>query len=332
MKYVPGDARAWVRTTLRGYMTALYTPFDADDNVDVAALRRNVERTLLLPGVGGISVNTLHQEFWTFTDDERRLVVETVIDAVAGRCPVIVGCSHTSARLAAQFAKHAQDAGADLVMLWPSYYGPRAATGVRAFYETVAAAVDIGILVYSTTLSELGYYLTPQQTADLLHIPNICGVQNTTLNVAQYASMLRSVGDSIAVSTSLEEYFFFGKMTFPDQTPDFMIGSSRPIMCQSPEHPHCGAFVEAVLCGDQEAAATHLRKILSVAEKIQSRYFANGFHHIGLFKTLAGLRGMEVGAVRPPAAAPSPQELKECIQIMISEGLADPGALPDQFR
>lgn len=332
MKYARGEAGAWVRKNLRGYMTALYTPFDTDGEIDLAALRANVERTRALPGVGGISVNTLHQEFWTFTDDERRAVVETVIDTIAGRCPVIVGCSHTSARVAARLARHAQDAGADLVMLWPPYYGPRTTIGVRLFYEEVAAGVDIGMLAYSTTLSELGYYLTPQQAEELLHIPNICGLQNTTLNVAQYASMLRAVGNRIAVSTSLEEYFFFGKMAFPDQTPDFMIGSSRPIFCQSAGKPHCGAFVDAVLGGDNDAATMHLRAILSIAEKLQSRYFANGFHHVGLFKTLAGFCGMDTGSVRPPASAPSADELRECAQVLIAEGLVEPQDIPQDLR
>lgn len=324
MNYARDEARSWVRQQLRGYVTALYTPFDEGGRIDEQALRGNVEKTCALPGVGGISVNTLHQEFWTFTLEERRRLVETVVAAVDGRYPVIVGCTDPSARTAASHARHAQDCGADLVMIWPPYYGPRTADGVRAYYEEVAADIDIGMFVYSTTLSELGYYLTPAQACNLLHIPNVCGVQNTTLDVSQYAAMLRTVGDEIAVATSLEEYFFFGKLAFPDQTPDFMIGSSRPIFCQSADKPHCGDFYAAMMRNDQAAAAQHLRTIMAIAEKLQSRYFAGGFHHVALFKALADLHGMATGGVRPPASGPDAEELHECVAVLVSEGLIDP--------
>ncbi|MBX9463897.1 MAG: dihydrodipicolinate synthase family protein [Aquamicrobium sp.] len=323
MKYDRAGAAAWVRSNLKGYMTALYTPFDTDGAIDFSGLRANVRRTMDLPGVGGISVNTLHQEYWTLTTDERRRLVEATIDEVAGRMPVIVGCTDPSWKATADFCRHAQSAGADLVMVWPSYYGPRDASGVRAYYEAVAADLDVGMLVYSTTLSELGYYLDPSQVADLLHIPNICGVQNTTLNLAQYASMLRAVGDRLPVATSLEEYFFFGKSAFPDATPDFMIGSSRPIFCQTRDRPHCGRFFDAMMSGRHDEAAVHMRTILAIAEKLQSRYFASGFHHVGLFKALAGRLGMVTGPVRAPIARPGPEELRECLAVLASEGLID---------
>jgi len=313
-------------------MTALYTPYDAEGAVDEAALRANVERTCALPGVGGISVNTIHQEFWTLTLDERLRLVETVVSTVAGRRPVIVGCTDPSSRVATRLARHAEACGADLVMVWPPFYGPRTPTGVRAFYEEVAESVDIGIVAYSTTLAELGYYLTPDEVMGLAHIPNLCAVQNTTLNLAQYAEMLRVAGATIAVATSLEEYFFFGKTVFPDLTPDFLIGSSRPIFCQSASKPHCGDFFEAVMRGDQQAAATHLRTIMAIAHKLQSRYFAGGFHHVSLFKTLAGLLGMATGGVRPPLGEPEDAEIRECVAVMIAEGLVSPDEVPERWR
>lgn len=84
MRYAPGEARDWVRATLRGYLAVLYTPFNNSDGLDEDGLRHNVRATLALPGVGGLSVNSLHQEFWTLTDAERLRLVEVVLDEVAG--------------------------------------------------------------------------------------------------------------------------------------------------------------------------------------------------------------------------------------------------------
>ncbi len=329
MRYAAGEARDWVRANLAGYLAILYTPFDAEGAIDEAGLRHNVRETLARPGVGGLSVHSLHQEFWALTLAERKRVTEIVLDEAAGRAPVVIGCSDPVAANVIELARHAQAAGADLVMVWPPYYGPRSAAGVREFYEHVAARIGIGMVVYATTLAELGYYLDPEQVAGLLHLPNVCAVQDTTLNFASYARMMERVGDRIAVSTSLEEYFLFGRLTYPERAPRFLIGSSRPVLCQTPTHPHCGRFIDAALGGDYAAAATHLRTISAIASRLQSRYFAQGFHHVALFKAIAGRLGMQIGVSwRPALGPPDARDLDECVAVLREAGLLGATAGP----
>lgn len=316
-----GTARDRIRAGFSRYFTALYTPFQPDGEIDEAALRHNVEITLGLPGVGGLSLNSVHQEFWTLTGDERKRLTDVVLETVNGRKPVIVGVSDPSARNVVDFARHAQAAGAAAIMVWPPYYGVKTAPGVKDFYEYVAGRVDIGMFVYSTTLSELGFYLTPDMVASLLDIDTLCGVHSSTMNFAAYASMMERVGDRICVSTSLEEYFLFGKLSFPDRTPDFLMGSSRPLLTQSHALPHCGEFVEAALSGDFTLAGAKLRQIVNIADKVQSRFFAAGYHHVALFKQLSTHLGLVGGPVRPPMSAPLQADLDECRAIMKAAGL-----------
>jgi 4-hydroxy-tetrahydrodipicolinate synthase len=322
VKYRTSEARRWVRDTLNGYMTVLYTPFREDGEIDEPALRRNVERTLSLPGVGGLSVNSIHQEFWTLTLAERMRLAEIVIEAVAGRAPIVVGVSDTSARNVVELARHAEAAGADLVMVWPPYYGVRTRAGVLAFYEYVAARIGIGMVVYSTTLSELGFYLTPEMVEELAAVDHVCAVQNTTANFSAFAAMIERVGERLATTTSLEEYFLFAKSTFGDAlVPNFLIGSSRPVLVQTKAKPYCGLFIEAMRRKDFASAARHARAIMELAEKQQGRYFARGFHHVPLSKYIAGQLGMEVGTVRPPLSAPDRGDIEECLAVLREAGL-----------
>lgn len=324
MRYGHGEAREWVRANLHGYMTILYTPFDADGAIDERGLRHNVRETLARPGVGGLSVHSLHQEFWVLTIAERKRLTEIVLDEVRGSVPVVIGCSDPAAVNVVDLSLHAEAAGADLIMVWPPYFGPRSAAGVRGFYEYVAARTNIGMVVYSTTLAEQGYYLDPDQVDALLHLPQLCAVQDTTLNFASYGRLMERVGDRIAVSTSLEEYFLFGHLAFPERAPGFLIGSSRPVLCQTVEHGHCGRFIDAVRAGDHAEAARQARIIAGIADRLQSRYFARGFHHVGLFKAVAGLLGMKAGhASRPASAPPDPAELRECAAVLAAAGLIE---------
>lgn len=317
----PREARDWVRAVPRGHFTVLYTPFLEDGSVDEDGLRHNVRLTLARPGVGGLSLHSLHQEFWVMTLDERRHVTEIVLDEVRGRAPVVVGCSDPVVANVLALADHAAAQGASLAMVWPPYYGPRSAESVGEFYAAIAPRMPLGMVAYSTTLSELGFYLDPGQVAALLRFPALCAVQNTTLSVAAYAAMMERVGAQIAVATSLEEYHLFGHLAFPERAPGFLIGASRPVLCQDAAHPLCGDFLVALGRGDHAGAAAQARLLLTVAERLQSAFFARGFHHLGLFKAVAGMLGFAAGGLRPGVAAPSGAELTAARAALTAAGL-----------
>jgi len=320
MRYALSDARAWVRANLQGYFVAGYTPFRPDGEIDEPALRRNVHATLARPGVGGLSLHTIHQEFWTFTPDERRRVTEVVLEEAAGRAPVVVNVSDPGVRNVIALARQAKAAGADAVMVWPPVYGPRTAAGVRAYYEAIAEGIDIGFFAYSTTLAELGFHLEAAQVEALLPIPHLCGVQVTS-SLENYAAMMQRVGDRICVTTSLEETLLHGHRKFPERALRFTLGSSRPLLVQNAAHPHCGRFMAALLRGDLDEAERQQKIVAALAQTLQSRYFARGFHHVALFKRVAGLLGLETHGLRPALAEPEPAELAECVAVLTEAGL-----------
>ncbi len=306
---------------LRGYFVACYTPFHPDGEIDEAALRRNVHATLAKPGVGGLSLHAIHQEFWTLTLDERRRVTDSVLAEVAGKAPVVVGISDNAARNAIALGRHAKAAGATAAMLWPPTYGPRTPDGVRAYYEEVAAGIDLPFLCYSTTLSELGYHLDAPQVERLLAIPHLSGVQVTTTDAALFDVMVARCGHRLAVTTSLEESLLTLHRRHPARAPAFTLGSSRPLFCQSAAQPHCGHFMDALLAGRLDEAEAHQKAISAIAQKLQTRYFAKGFHHVALFKRLAGRMGLETHGLRAPLAEPDPAELEECLVVLREAGL-----------
>src|SRR6187431_484206 len=92
---------------LRGVLTALATPFTADGSLDVARLRALVDRTID-GGVHGVVACGSTGEFSALSGDERRRVVETVVDQTAHRVPVIAQTGSTSTTEAIALTRHAQ--------------------------------------------------------------------------------------------------------------------------------------------------------------------------------------------------------------------------------
>jgi len=323
MQYARSDAMKWVKENLRGYSVTTTTPLTQDLEINFAGLKSNTERYLSLPGVNGLYVGSLYQEFWTQTLDERKAVTEAILTACNGRVPVVVNISHTSIKDSIDLASHAQRSGADLIMCWPPYYGPRSDDGVLAYYQRLAEAVDIGIATYTTTLHELGFYIRPELMARIAEIDTVVAAKEASLSLDKYSAMALAVGDRIAVSAPLEEYYFFGKTAFPALTPNFIIGSSRPLYMQTQEQPNCAMFFSAIERGDIATAGHYLTRILRVANELHSRYLAKGVHHLTLMKFISTLYGFAGGPVRPPLAPPTEDEKAHAIGVLRDNGLLD---------
>nr|WP_191855999.1 dihydrodipicolinate synthase family protein [Agrobacterium tumefaciens] len=326
MKYTRSEAKQWTRDSLRGYSVTTTTALKADLELDIAGIRSNVERYLALPGVNGLYIGSLYQEFWTQTLDERKLVTETMLTEANGRVPTIVNVSHTSYKDTIDLAKHAQSCGADLVMVWPPYYGPRNDDGILDFYKMIADNVDIGLCAYSATFAELGFYITPQLMTKIAEIETVVAVKEASFSLDRFSAMMQAAGHLVEVSAPLEEYYFFGKTAFPDVTPKFIIGSSRPIYMQTAEKPNCAEFWAAIESNDMNAARQSLDRILRVANELHSKYLAKGTHHATLMKYISSLYGFAAGPVRPPLTMPTEAEKENARLVLKSNGL-----LPDDW-
>ena len=120
-----------------GVHTALITPF-RQGRIDEEALRAHVERQIEA-GIDGLVPCGSTGESATLSHAEHRQVVEIVIDAAAGRVPVIAGTGSNSTREAIEFTAHARDAGAEgALLLSPYYYNKPTQDGIYAHYATIA--------------------------------------------------------------------------------------------------------------------------------------------------------------------------------------------------
>ena len=131
------------------------TTFDERGALDLESQKRAIA-FLIDAGVSGICILANFSEQFALTDAERAELTTLIIDAVAGRVPVIVTTSHYSSRVAAERSRQAQEAGAAMVMLMPPYHGAtiRATErGTVEFFRTVADAITIPIMIQDAPAS-----------------------------------------------------------------------------------------------------------------------------------------------------------------------------------
>lgn len=126
---------------LRGIFPVVQTPFTQDQRLDVASLESEV-RFCRRAGAHGMVYPVLASEFQVLTLEERRLGVETVLQAAEGQIPVVVGVADTSLQGAETHARHAAEHGASSVIALPPYIGVPSVEEAMAYYTAIAAAAE----------------------------------------------------------------------------------------------------------------------------------------------------------------------------------------------
>ena len=182
---------------LRGVLTALATPFTADGSVDEALLRKVVDRSID-GGVHGVVACGSTGEFSTLTVDERRMVVETVVDQAAERVPVIAqtgapehGRGDQALPARAVRGRRRDHAGGALLR---ALSVEETVTYLRA----VAGSVDIPVMIYNLPVAT-GVDLYPDTVGALAReVENIRYIKNTTIDMAQSAELIHNHGDVIS--------------------------------------------------------------------------------------------------------------------------------------
>lgn len=140
------DSIGW-EGQLGGIVPPVVTPRSSDGTIDIASLRRVVDH-LVDGGVNGLFVLGSSGETPYLTTAERDLVNATVVDAAAGRVPVLAGANEqTTARVVEEGARLAA-AGADALVVTTPYYALSNATEIAAHFRTVREQVDLPLFAY----------------------------------------------------------------------------------------------------------------------------------------------------------------------------------------
>lgn len=240
---------------INGVIPVAPTVFRDDEALDLDGQRR-VTDFLIDAGSASVCILANYSEQFSLDDAERTQVLEATIEQAAGRVPVMVTTSHYSARVAAQRSRVAQDAGAEIVMLMPPFFGATMAAGEQAvvdFFHTVAEAIDIDIMVQDAPLSTTR--LSSALIARLAReIPQL---QYAKVEVPRAAAKLRE----LATLAGEDLPGLFDGEESVTLLPDLRAGAVGT-MCSSMVPDILGRVVEEYLGGDVDGAELRWEAVL----------------------------------------------------------------------
>lgn len=228
----------------RGSITALVTPFQKDGSLDEKALRAFVDWQIQEGTQGLVPVGTTG-ESPTLSHEEHGDVVKMCVESAAGRVPVIAGAGSNSTREAIYLAQHAEEVGADGLLVVTPYYNKPNQRGLYEHFAAVARSVSLPIIIYNIPPRSV-IDMTPETMGQLrADFSNIVGVKDATARVDRVTEQRLTCGSDF-IQLSGEDSSALGFNAHGGVGCISVTANAAPRLC--------AAFQEASLSGDRETA------------------------------------------------------------------------------
>lgn len=172
----------------KGAGVAMVTPMKKNGEINYDVFAQIIENQIAGHTDAIIAVGT-SGEASTLEDDEHIEAVRFCVEQAAGRIPVIAGTGSNNTAHAAMMSKRAQQAGADGCLLVTPYYNKATQKGLIKSYSTIAAAVDIPLIMYNVP-SRTGCNILPETAAYIgKHVDNIVAIKEACGDISQVAKL-----------------------------------------------------------------------------------------------------------------------------------------------
>ena len=186
-----------MRISFTGVGTALITPFTRSGAVDEAGVKR-LARRQIDGGVHFLVPCGTTGETPTLSDDERRRVVELVIEESAGKAPVLAGAGGYDTKEVIHAARSMEKAGAHGLLSVTPYYNRPTPEGLYQHFKAIADATPLPIVLYNVP-GRTGCNIDAATCARLATIPTVVGVKEASGNIQQMAEICRIVPEDFLV-------------------------------------------------------------------------------------------------------------------------------------
>ena len=290
---------------LNGIFPPIPTPFK-DGNVAYDKLASNIEKWGQT-GLRGFVVLGSNGEYVSLSEEEKRKVVETVVQAAPEHMSVIAGTGCESTRETIRLTADCAALGAHAALVvTPHYFGGKMTEAALVKHFTaVADSSPIPIILYNVP-KFTHVNLSVNVVARLSQHVNIIGIKDSTGNVIQLGEFLNQVdpGFSVLVGTAGALY---GGLT---------LGCAGGVLALANVTPeNCVKIHALVQDGDFKAAQQIQLKMIPVNQAVTAIFGVSGL------KTALDLRGYFGGEPRAPLLPSSDEEKTAIVDILTQAGL-----------
>ena len=266
---------------IKGVIPALITPFDEKENFDEKRMR-NVVDHLLSKGVDGLYLTGSTGEGFLMTPDERKKVVDVVVDQVNGRVPLLAHIGAIGTKISIDLAKQAADAGVDAISSVPPFYWKFGADDVFNYYKDITESTNLPMIVYNIALAGLVGF---DQVKRFAEIDGVAGVKYTATSHFEVMRMKEEIGKDFLVYSGCDEMAMSG-LSFGA---DGLIGSFYNLM------PELFIAINKAMNERDLKTAEEKQRIANIIIM-----HATQKNYVGIMKRALSWMGVDAGYCRSP--------------------------------
>ncbi|MDO5739768.1 MAG: dihydrodipicolinate synthase family protein [Ornithinimicrobium sp.] len=286
--------------TWYGYIPAITTPFGQDGAIAWADFAAQLE-WLIDQRMDGIILAGTTGEWSSLLPEERIRLFHEGARHVRGRIPVLGGCNAFTAREAIIYAREAEKAGLDGILLAPPPYIVPSAREIVQFYTDVSDGSNIPLCIYNWPRG-CSVDIDSSTLDELADVENIVALKNSTQNTAGFLSSLYGVSDRLRV---------FGLPTSALGVDLALAGRGSGLMGSGgvlgSDHSD---FWRAITAGDREQALRLGDRDRVLMESWFTPDYGTKFGNTAaIMKTALRYRGVPAGVVRRPLLDLTPSEV-----------------------
>ena len=191
---------------IKGVIPAMLTFFDDKEEIDEACTRNMVE-FMLKHGAEGFYLTGSTGLCFTMTLEERKRVVEIVIDQVKARVPVIVHVGDIGTRKSIELAEHASEHGADAISSVPPFYWKFSGENIYQYYKDISGSTPLPMIVYNIQLAGL---MDRSLLMRLAELPQVKGLKYTSRTHDEMGLLKDELGADFMIYSGCDEMAFSG--------------------------------------------------------------------------------------------------------------------------
>lgn len=291
--------------TFEGIYVAMYSAYNEAGEVDASRVKK-LARYYAGTGVKGLYVGGSSGEGILQTAEERKLVLEAVMEEVRGELKVIVHVGANSTRESTELSRHAEQHGADAISAVPAIYYRLSEAAVERHWQEMIDSSSLPFIIYNIPQTT-GFQLSTTLLAKLAKQEKVIGVKmsgESTFDLQQYKV---AGGEDFLVFNGPDEQFLAGRIMGADGGIGGTYGVMPELFCKLNELFLSGRITEA------QELQYHINAIIKRLLAYPSLY--------GASKYILSLRGVETGQPRLPLLPVLPEH-HESLSVLNEDILA----------
>lgn len=272
-----------------GIFPAFYACYEDDGSISPARTRA-LAKYLLGKGVKGLYVGGSSGECIYQSVDERKIILENVMDAVGGKLTIIahVACNNTAD--SQDLARHAESLGVDAIAAIPPIYFHLPPYGIAQYWNDISAAAPHTDFIIYNIPQLAGVALSIPLLQEMRQNPRVIGVKNSSMPTQDIQMWKDEGGADFVVMNGPDEQFISG----------LAMGATGGIGGTYAVMPELFQKVYALYqTGDMPTAAAVQNDICRIIYKMCA---AHG-NLYAVMKAILKKRGCDIGSVRKPLPA-----------------------------